>query len=51
MLAPLDGTTVEHQAGAKIFRDADLVFEVLKSMRFSDQTLIDILEVIRTPGG
>ena len=51
MLAPLDGTTNEHKVGAKIFRDADLVFEFLKAMRFTDQTLIDILEVMRTPGG
>ena len=51
MLAPLDGTTNEHKVGAKIFRDADLVFEFLKSIRFIDQTLIDILKVMRTPGG
>ena len=51
MLAPLDGTTNEHKVGAKIFRDADLVFEFLKSMRFTDQTLIDILKVMREPGG
>ena len=51
MLASLDGTTNEHKVGAKIFRDADLVFEFLKSMRFIDQTLIDILKVMRTPGG
>ena len=50
MLAPLDGTTNEHKVGAKIFRDADLVFEFLKSMRFTDQTLIDILKVMRTSG-
>ncbi len=51
MLAQLDGTTNEHKVGAKIFRDADLVFEFLKAMRFTDQTLIDILEIMRTPGG
>ena len=36
MLAPLDGTTNEHRVGVKIFRDVDLVFELLKSMRFTD---------------
>ena len=51
MMAPFEGTTNEHKVGAKIFRDADLVFELLKSMRFVDQTLIDILKVMRTPGG
>ena len=33
MLAPLDSTTNEHKVGAKTFRDADLVFELLNSMR------------------
>ena len=51
MLAQLDGTTIEDKVGSKIFRDADLVFEFLNSMPFSDQTLIDNLEVMRTPGG
>ena len=51
MLAPLDGTTSEHKVEAKIFRDADLVFEFLQFMRFTDQTRIDILKVMRTPGG
>ena len=51
MLGPLDSTTNEHRFGAKIFRDADLVFEFLQSMRFTDQTLIGILKVMRTSGG
>ena len=51
MLAPLDGTTNEHKVGAKIFRDADLVFEFRQAMRFTDQTLIDILNTMRVPGG
>ena len=34
--------------GVKIFRDADGVFELLKSMRFTDQTPIGILNVMRT---
>ena len=51
MLAPLEGTTNEHKVGAKIFRDADLVFEFQQAMRFTDQTLIDILKTMREPGG
>ena len=51
MLAPLEGTTNEHKVGAKIFRDADLVFEFQQAMRFTDQTLIDILNAMRVPGG
>ena len=51
MLAPLEGTTNEHKVGAKIFRDADLVFEFQQAMRFTDQTLIDILKIMRHPGG
>ena len=47
MLAPLEGTTNEHKVGAKIFRDADLAFEFQRAMRFTDQTLIDILEAMR----
>ena len=50
MLAPLEGTTNEHKVGAKIFRDADLVFEFQQAMRFTDQTLIDILNAMRVPG-
>jgi len=51
MLAPLEGTTNEHKVGAKIFRDADLVFQFQQAMRFTDQTLIDILNTMRVPGG
>ena len=51
MLAPLDGTANEHKVGATIFRDADSVFEFVRPMRFTDQTLIGILKVMRTPGG
>ena len=49
MVAPLDGTTHEHQVGAKIVRDADLVCELVQSVRFIDQTLIGILKVMRMP--
>ena len=50
MLAPLDGTTNEDKVGAKIFRDADLALEFQQAMRFTDQTLIDILNTMRVPG-
>ena len=51
MLAPLEGTTDEHKVGAKMFRDADLVFEFKQAVRFTDHTLIDILNTMRVPGG
>ena len=49
MLSPLTGTSNEHKAGANIFRNADMVFQFEKMMRFTDTTFIDILEVMRTP--
>jgi hypothetical protein len=51
MLAPLEGTSNEHKVGAKIFRNAELVFQFNTAMRFTDATLIEILEAMRTPGG
>ena len=51
MLAPLEGTSDEHKVGAKIFRNAELVFQFSTAMRFTDETLIEILGVMRTPGG
>ena len=51
MLAPLEGTSNEYKVGAKIFRNADLVFQFTSAMRFSDETLIQILEAMRTAGG
>ena len=51
MLAPIDETTNEHKAGARIFRDAELVFQFQQSMRFTDATQIAILECMRTRGG
>ena len=51
MLAPLEGTSAEHKVGAKIFRNAELVFQFQTAMRFTDETLIQILETMRTPGG
>ena len=51
LLAPLEGVTNEHKVGASIFRNAELVFQFLKAMRFSDADQIAILETMRTPGG
>ena len=51
MLAPLEGTSNEHKVGAKIFRNAELVFQFNTAMRFNDETLVQILEAMRTPGG
>ena len=51
MLAPLEGTSDEHKVGAKIFRNVELVFEFQTAMRFTDETLIEILQVMRKPGG
>ena len=51
MLAPLERTSAEHKVGAKIFRNAELVFQFHQAMRFTDTTLIQILEKMRLPGG
>ncbi len=51
MLAPLEGTSDEHKVGAKIFRNAELVFQFNTAMRFTDETLIQILDAMRKPGG
>ena len=50
-LALFAGTSDEHKVGAKIFRNAELVFQFNTAMRFTDKTLIQILEAMRTPGG
>ena len=51
MLATLEGTSDEHKVGAKIFRNAELVFRFNVAMRFTDEMLVSILDVMRTPGG
>ena len=51
VLAPLEGTSNEHKVGANIFRNAELVFQFSTAMRFTDETLSQILEAMRTPGG
>ena len=50
MLAPLEGTSDEHKVDAKIFRNAGLVFQFNTAMHFTDETLIEILRAMRTPG-
>ena len=39
------------QAMSTIFRNAELVFQFNTAMRFTDKTLVEILQVMRTPGG
>ena len=51
MLASLTGTSDEHKTGARIFRDAECVFQFQKAMRFTDDTQIAILDSMRVPGG
>ena len=51
MLAPLEGTSDEHKVDAQIFKNAELVFQFNTAMRFTDETLIEILKAMRTPGG
>ena len=51
MLAPLEGTSAEHKVGARIFRNAELVFQFHQAMRFRDDTQVAILEAMRVPGG
>ena len=51
MLAPVEGTSAEHKVGAKIFRNVELVFQFSSAMRFTDETLIQILAAMRTAGG
>ena len=51
MLASLEGTSDEHKVGTKIFRNVERVFEFHTAMRFTDETLVGILQTMRTPGG
>ena len=48
MLAPLQGTSDKHKVGAMIFKNAELVFQLSTAMRFTDKTLIQILEASKT---
>ena len=40
-----------HKAGRAIFAQQDFVYRLDTTMRFSDETLIGILQKMRTPGG
>ena len=51
MLASVEGTSLEHKVGARIFRNAERVFQFHTAMRFTDKVLIEILDAMRTPGG
>jgi hypothetical protein len=51
LLAPLEGTSDEHKVGASIFNRVHYLFEMLTMKRFEDQTLITILQKMRTMGG
>ena len=51
VLASLEKKTDEHKVGARIFRNAELVFRFEKAMRFQDEIQIEILDCMRTPGG
>ena len=51
MLASLEGTSDEHKVGASIFRNVEHVFEFHTAMRFNDDTLVEILQAMRKPGG
>ena len=51
LLASIEKVTNEHAVGASIFRNAELVFQFHTAMRFTDARQVQILEVMRTPGG
>ena len=51
MLAPLEGKSDEHKVGANFFRNAEFVFQFSTAMRFNDETPVEILQAMRTPGG
>ena len=51
LLPPIEKVSNEHAVGASIFRNAELVFQFQTAMRFTDARQVEILEVMRTPGG
>jgi hypothetical protein len=51
LLAPLEGKSDEHKAGAAIFAGLKHVYRLSTAMRFDDAVLISILGKMRTPGG
>ena len=44
LLAPLEGASDEHKAGAAMFANLDYIYEMKTMMRFQDPLLIRILE-------
>ena len=50
-LAPLDGTSDEHKAGASMFNNMHYLFEMETMRRFTDPTLVAILQKMRKPNG
>ena len=51
LLASPEGRSEVHKAGRAIFAQQDFVYRLDTMMRFSDETLIGILQKMRTPGG
>ena len=51
LLHNLDDASDEHKIGVKLFRELQYVFRFRKSMRFTDQVQISILEKMRCTGG
>ena len=51
LLAPLEGTSDEHNVGAAMFANIDQVFVLETMMRFQDPVLKIFLEKMRTVGG
>ena len=49
LLAPLEGTSQEHQAGAGMFCNIEHVYVMKTMMRFTDPILVSILEKMRVP--
>ena len=51
LLSDLDKASSEHKAGCAIFSSIEDIFVFTKARRFTDQTLIEILDAMRKPGG
>ncbi len=51
LLAPLDNTSDEHKAGAQCLKNMHYLFEMETMKRFTDPTLIAILQKMRKRGG
>ena len=51
LLAPIDNSPLEHQAGVGMFAQIWDVFSLKTAMRFTDPLLQKILSKMRTPGG